>query len=128
MDILIGNGRSIQKKDFSSDWNLAPKLGKVEAADDFLINGQLGGTNRRGKWDSSDRIKFSLLQPLVLNLSLDPQTIAEVVRFDSAGNASVVSSIEYGTNLQIQLEPGRYGLSLFVEGDLISYSVSGQFL
>ena len=103
-------------------------MGKVEAADDFLINGQFGGTNRQGKWDSSDRIKFSLLQPLVLNLSLDPQTIAEVVRFDSAGNASVVSSIEYGTNLQIQLEPGRYGLSLFVEGDLISYSVSGQFL
>jgi len=103
-------------------------LGKVEAADDFLINGQLGGTNRPGKLDSSERIKVSLLQPLVLNLSLDPQTIAEVVRFDCAGNASVVSSIEYGTNLQIQLEPGRYGLSLFVEGDLISYSVSGQFL
>jgi hypothetical protein len=128
MDILIGNGRSIQKKDFSSDWNLAPKLGKVEAADDFLINGQLGGTNRQGKWDNSDRIKFSLLQPLALNLSLDPQTIAEVVQFDSAGNASVVGSIEYGTNLQLQLEPGRYGLSLFVEGDRIDYSIAGQFL
>jgi len=128
MDILIGNGRSIQKKDFSSDWNLAPRLGKVEAADDFLINGQLGGINRQGKWDSSDRIKFSLLQSLALNLSLDPQTIAEVVQFDSAGNASVVGSIEYGSSLQVQLAPGNYGLSLFVEGDLINYSVSGQFL
>jgi hypothetical protein len=127
MDILIGNGRSIQKKDFSSDWNLAPKLGKVEAADDFLINGELGGTNRQGKWDSSDRIKFSLLQSLALNLSLDPQTIAEVVQFDAAGNASVVGSIEDGSSLQLQLAPGNYGLSLFVEGDLINYSVSGQF-
>jgi len=100
MDILIGNGRSIQKKDFSSDWNLAPKLGKVEAADDFLINGQLGGTNRQGKWDSSDRIKFSLVQPLTLNLNLEPQTIAEVVQFDVSGNASVVGGVEYGSSLR----------------------------
>lgn len=128
MDILIGNGRSIQKKDFSSDWNLAPRLGKVGVADDFLINGQLGGTNRQGKWDSSDRIKFSLLQPLALNLSLDPQTIAEVVQFDAAGNASVVGGVEYGSSLQLQLAPGNYGLSLFVEGDLINYSLFGQFL
>lgn len=127
MDILTGNGRSIQRKDFSSNWNQAPRLGKVGVADDFLINGQLGGTNRQGEWDSSDRIKFSLLQPLTLNLNLDPQTIAEVVQFDSVGNASVVGSIEYGSSLQLQLAPGRYGLSLFVEGDLISYSVSGQF-
>ena len=103
-------------------------MGKVEAADDFLINGQLGGTNRQGKWDSSDRIKFSLLQPLALNLSFDPQTIAEVVQFDSAGNALVVGSIEYGTQLQLQLAPGCYGLSLFVEGDQIDYSIAGQFL
>jgi hypothetical protein len=68
------------------------------------------------------------LEASTLNLNLDPQTIVEVVRFDSAGNASVVGAIEYGSNLQLQLEPGRYGLSLFVEGDLISYSVSGQFL
>jgi len=128
MDILIGNGRSIQKKDFSSDWNLVPRLGKVEAADNFLINGQLGGTNRQGKWDSSDRIKFNLLEVLTLNLNLDPQTIVEVVKFDAAGNASVVGGIEYGSNLQLQLAPGNYGLSLFVEGDLINYSVSGQFL
>jgi len=127
MDILIGNGRSIQKKDFSSDWNLAPKLGKVEAGDDFLLNGSLGETNRRGVWDSSDQIKFSLLEVSTLNLNLDPQIIVEVVKFDSAGNASVVGSIEYGSSLQLQLEPGRYGLSFFVEGDLINYSVAGQF-
>jgi len=107
MDILIGNGRSIAKKDFSSDWNLTPRLGKVEATDDFLINGQLGGTNRLGEWDSVDRIKFSLLEPLTLNLNLDYQTIAEVVQFDAIGNASVIGSIEYGSNLQLQLEPGR---------------------
>ena len=87
----------------------------------------MGGTHRQGKWDSSDRIKFSLLQPLTLNLTLDPQIIAEVVQFDSAGNASVVSSIEYGSSLQLELAPGRYGLSLFVEGDRINYSMSGQF-
>jgi hypothetical protein len=127
MDILIGNGRSTARKDFSSDWDNSPKLGKVEAGDDFLFNGSLGGTNRRSIWDSSDRIKFSLLQPLALNLSLDPQTIAEVVRFDSSGNALVVGSIEYGSTLQLQLAPGRYGLSLFVEGDRINYSMSGQF-
>jgi hypothetical protein len=128
MDILTGNGRLIARKDFRSDWDKSAKLGKVEAGDDFLLNGNLGGTNRQNIWDSSDQIKFSLLQPLALNLSLDPQTIAEVVRFDSAGNASVVGSIEYGSTLQLQLAPGRYGLSLFVEGDRISYSMSGQFV
>ena len=128
MDILTGNGRSIAKKDFSSDWDLAPKLGKVKVADDFLINGQLGGTNRQGKWDSVDRIRFNLMQPLTLNLNLDPQTIAEVVQFDTTGNISVVGSIEYGSTLQLELAPGRYGLSLFVEGDRIDYSIAGQFL
>jgi hypothetical protein len=127
MDILTGNGRSIQRKDFSNDWGLAPKLGKVEAADDFLIGGQLGGTNRRSEWDSVDRIKFSLLRPLTLSLTLNPHTITEVARFDDAGNASVVGLIEYGSTLQLQLEPGRYGLSLFVEGDLINYSIAGNF-
>jgi hypothetical protein len=127
MDILTGNGRSIQSNDFSSNWNLTPKLGKVEATDDFLLNGQLGGTNRRGEWDSNDRIKFSLLQPLTLSLALDSQTIAEIVQFDDTGNSSVVGSIEYGSSLQLQLAPGRYGLSLFVEGDRISYSVAGKF-
>jgi hypothetical protein len=63
-----------------------------------------------------------------LNLSVDPQTIAEVIRFDSAGNASVVGLIEYGSTLQLELAPGRYGLSLFVEGDPIDYSIADQFL
>jgi len=107
MDILIGNGRSIARKDFSSDWDKSPKLGKVEAGDDFLLNGSLGGTNRRSIWDSSDRIKFSLLEVSTLNLNLDPQTIVEVVKFDSANNASVVSSIEYGSSLQVQLASGN---------------------
>jgi len=128
MDILTGNGRSIARKDFSSDWDLTPRLGKVEAMDDFLINGQLGGTNRRGEWDSSDRIKFNLLEASTLSLNLDPQTIVEVVKFDAAGNASVVGGVEYGSILHLELAPGRYGLSLFVEGDLINYSVSGHFL
>ena len=128
MDILTGNRRSIARKDFSSDWDNSPKLGKVETGDNFLLNGSLGGTNRRSIWDSSDRIKFSLLEVSTLNLNLDPQTIVEVVKFDSAGNASVVGSIEYGSTLQLQLAPGRYGLSLFVEGDRISYSMSGQFV
>jgi hypothetical protein len=127
MDILIGNGRAIAKKDFSNEWNLTPRLGKVEVTDDFLINGQLGGTNRQSKWDSVDRIRFNLMQPLTLNLNLDPQTIAEVVQFDATGNNSVVGSLEYGSTLQLQLAPGRYGLSLFVEGDGINYSMSGQF-
>ena len=128
MDILTGNERSIARNDFSSDWDNSPKLGKVEAGDDFLLNGSLGGTNRRGVWDSSDRIKFNLLEASTLNLNLDPQTIVELVKFDSAGNASVVGSIEYGLSLQLQLAPGNYGLSLFVEGGLINYSVSGQFV
>ncbi|MEG4293233.1 hypothetical protein Q5692_31710 [Microcoleus sp. C2C3] len=128
MDILTGNGRSIARNDFSSDWDNSPKLGKVKAGDDFLLNGSLGETNRRGVWDSSDRIKFSLLEVSTLNLNLDPQTIAEVVQFDSAGNASVIGSIEYGSTLQLQLAAGRYGLSLFVEGDRIDYSIAGQFL
>jgi hypothetical protein len=29
--------------------------------------------------------------------------------------------------LQLQLAPGWYGLSLFVEGDLVNYQVQGQF-
>jgi hypothetical protein len=105
MDILTGNGRAIARNDFSSDWDNSPKLGKVEAGDDFLLNGSLGVTNRRGVWDSSDRIKFSLLEVSTLYLDLDPQTIVEVVQFDR-GNASVVGTIEYGSQLQLQLAPG----------------------
>jgi hypothetical protein len=128
MDILMGNGRSIQIKDFKGDYNLAPNLGKFEAGDDFLINGLLGECDPQDEWHSVDRIRFSLLQPLVLNLSLGSNTITEVVRLDSAGKASVVGSIEYGTELQLQLAPGCYGLSLFVEGGDIDYVITGHFL
>jgi hypothetical protein len=76
----------------------------------------------------ASRIKFNLLEASTLNLNLDPQTIVEVVKFDSAGNVSVVGSIEYEWQLQLQLAPGCYGLSLFVEGDQIYYSIAGQFL
>ena len=93
MDTLTGNRRSIARNDFSSDWDSSPKLGKVEAGDDFLFNGSLGETNRQGVWDSSDQIKFNLLEASTLNLSLDPQTIVEVVRFDDVDNASVVGAI-----------------------------------
>jgi len=68
------------------------------------------------------------MQPLTLNLSLDPQTITEVAQFDSAGNASVVGSIEYGSSLQLELAPGQYELSLFVEGGQIDYLIAGQFV
>ena len=128
MDILTGNGRLIARNDFSNDWDNSPKLGKVETGDDFLLNGSLGETNRRGVWDSSDRIRFNLLEASTINLNLDPQTIVELVKFDSAGNASVVGGVEYSSSLQLQLAPGRYGLSLFVEGDRINYSMSGQFV
>lgn len=135
MDILTGderaitkNGRAITKKDFSNDGDLVPTLGKVEATDEFLINGQLGGDDPQGEWHSVDRIRFNLMQPLTLNLSLDPQTITEVVQFDSAGKASVVGSIEYGPSLQLKLAPGQYELSLFVEGGQIDYSIAGQFV
>jgi hypothetical protein len=128
MDILTENGRAIARNDFSSNWDNSPKLGKVEAGDDFRLNGSLGETNRRSIWDSSDRIKFSLLEVSTLNLNLDPQTILEVVKFDSAGNASVVGSIEYGSSLQLELAPGQYELSLFVEGGQIDYLIAGQFL
>jgi len=146
MDILTAderaitkNGRAITKKDFSSDGDLVPTLGKVEATDEFLINGQLGGDDPQGEWHSVDRIRFDLMQPLTLNLSLDPQTITEVVQFDSAGHASVVvqfdsagralvaGSIEYGSSLQLKLVPGQYQLSLFVEGGQIDYLIAGQF-
>ena len=80
-----------------------------------------------GSWDSSDRLTFVLLRPLTLSLDLDSKIITEAVKFDVAGNASVVGSIEYGDRLQLQLAPGRYGLSLFVEGDLVNYEVKGKF-
>jgi hypothetical protein len=134
MDILTAdertitkNGRAITEKDFSSKGDLVPTLGKVEATDEFWINGQLGGDDPQGEWHSVDRIRFDLMQPLTLDLSLDPQTITEVVQFDSAGHASLVGSIEYGSSLQLKLVPGQYQLSLFVEGGQIDYLIAGQF-
>ena len=128
MDILTNfTGKEIRRQDFSNDWNKVPRLGKAKINDDFILSGNLGGTDRRGNWDSSDRVTFILLQPLTLTLNLDSNTITEVVKFDLAGNTSVVGSIEYADRLQLQLTPGRYGLSLFVEGDLVNYAINGKF-
>jgi hypothetical protein len=128
MDSLTNfRGKEINRKDFSSNWSKAPKLGRANDGSNFIINGELGGIVRND-WDSVDRFRFVVVKPLTLTLNLDSQTISEIVSFDSAGNASVVGGIEYGSSLQLQLAPGSYGLSLFVEGDLINYSVSGQFV
>lgn len=127
MDSLTNfNGKEINRKDFSSNWSQAPKLGRANDESNFIINGELGGIVRNN-WDSVDRFRFVVMQPLTLTLNLDSQTISEIVSFDSAGNASVVGGVEYGSSLQLQLAPGRYGLSLFVEGDLVNYQVQGQF-
>ena len=127
MDSLTNfNGKEINRKDFSSNWSKAPKLGRANDESNFIINGELGGIVRNN-WDSVDRFRFVVMQPLTLTLNLDSQIISEIVSFDSAGNASVVGGVEYGSSLQLQLTPGRYGLSLFVEGDGINYSMSGQF-
>ena len=128
MDILTNfSGEQIRRKDFADDWSKAPRLGKAKIYDDFIWSGTLGGTDLRGNWDSSDRLTFVVLRPLTLSLDLDSKIITEAVKFDVAGNASVVGSIEYGDRLQLQLAPGRYGLSLFVEGDLVNYEVKGKF-
>ena len=87
----------------------------------------LGGTNCRGDWDSVDRLKFSLNRPLKLQLNTDSRVITELVRFNQ-GIPSVVGSIQYGDRLVLDLVPGNYGLSFFVEGDLINYHVSGTFV
>jgi hypothetical protein len=127
MDSLTNfSGKEINRKDFSSNWSQAPKLGRANDESNFIINGELGGIVRNN-WDSVDRFRFVVMQPLTLTLNLDSQTISEIVSFDSAGNASVVGGVEYGSSLQLQLAPGRYGLSLFVEGDLVNYQVQGQF-
>lgn len=127
MDILTGNKVCKQEEDFSSVWQSSAKLGLIKDDANFLIDGSLGGFNSFSEWDGADRIKFNLIDLKTLTLNLDSQVIAEVVKFDGAGNTSVVGSIEYGSSLQLQLEPGRYGLSFFVEGDLINYLVTGNF-
>jgi hypothetical protein len=127
MDILTGEKLYKQEEDFSSVWRCSPKLGLVKDDSDFLLNGSLGSSDSLGEWDSVDRLRFKVTDLTTLTLNLDSQVIAEVVKFDSAGNTSVVGSIEYGSLLQLELTPGRYGLSFFVEGDSINYSVAGNF-
>jgi hypothetical protein len=75
-----------------------------------------------------DRLKFRTSRNLRLELATDPNVITELVRFDSKGVATVVGSVEYGDRLSLNLTPGRYGLSFFVEGDLISYQVNASFI
>lgn len=127
-DIITGlNGRQDQRHDLGNDWQRAFNLGKADSGEDFAVDALLGGTYRRGNWDSVDRLKFSLKDNLHLELNTDSKVITELVKFTN-GIASVVGSVEYGDHLTLDLTPGDYGLSFFVEGDLISYQVSGTFL
>jgi hypothetical protein len=128
-DIITGlNGETITRRDLGSNWNRAFNLGRADAREDFSINGYLGNTNAKGVWDSVDRLRFSTNTNLHFELKADPNTITELVKFDSQGTATVIASIEYGDFLAVDLSPGKYGLSFFVEGDLSSYQVSAQFL
>jgi hypothetical protein len=127
-DIITGlNGRQYQRRDLGNDWQRAFNLGKADSGENFAVDALLGGTDRRGNWDSVDRLKFSLKDNLHLELNTDPKVITELVRFEN-GTPSVVGSVEYGDSLSLDLAPGDYGLSFFVEGDLTSYQVSGTFL
>lgn len=127
-DIITGlNGRQYQRRDLGNDWQRAFNLGKADSGEDFAVDALLGGTDRRGNWDSVDRLKFSLKDNLHLELNTDSKVITELVRFEN-GIASVVGSVEYGDRLSLDLAPGDYGLSFFVEGDLTSYQVSGAFI
>lgn len=127
-DIITGlNGKQYQRRDLGNDWQRAFNLGKADSGEDFAVDALLGGTDPQGNWDSVDRLKFSLKDNLHLELNTDSKVITELVRFDK-GIASVVGSVEYGDRLSLDLAPGNYGLSFFVEGDLISYQVSGTFL
>ena len=102
-------------------------MGKARSGTDFAVDALLGGTDRWGNWDSVDRLKFSLNRPVKLDLNTDSKVITELVKFTN-GTPSVVGSIQYGNRLVLDLTPGNYGLSFFVEGDLISYQVSGTFI
>jgi hypothetical protein len=103
-----------------------PRGIRAKKLEDFAVDALLGGTDRRGNWDSVDRLKFSLKDNLHLELNTDSKVITELVKFTN-GIASVVGSVEYGDRLSLNLTPGDYGLSFFVEGDLTSYQVSGAF-
>jgi hypothetical protein len=126
-DIITGlDGEIYSRRDLSREWGKAPDLGKAKAGRGFSVDGHLGETNRLGIWDSADRLKFRTSQNVHLELATDPNVITELVRFDN-GVASVVGSVEYGDRLSLNLTPGHYGLSFFVEGDLISYQVNANF-
>ncbi|GFE69377.1 hypothetical protein [Chroococcus sp. FPU101] len=126
-DFLTGlNNHIYQQDDLSNNWRKAINLGTARTGKQFSINGFLGGVNRRDIYDSVDRLQFNVNRNLHLELDTDPSVITELVRFER-GQAFVVDSIEYGESLSLNLSPGRYGLSFFVEGDLINYHVNAQF-
>lgn len=126
-DIITGfHDEQYQRDDLSGDWDKTINLGSAKKGKDFAVNAFLGGTNQKGDWDSVDRLKFNLNSNLHLELSTDKYVITELVKFEN-GTTSVVGSVEYGDRLSLDLTPGKYGLSFFVEGDLITYQVSGEF-
>jgi hypothetical protein len=127
-DIITGlDGEIYSRRDLSREWGGAIALGTAKTGKSFAVDGYLGETNRRSVWDSADRMKFKTSENLHLELTTDPNVITELVRFDRNGVATVVGSVEYGDRLSLNLTPGRYGLSFFVEGDLISYQVNASF-
>ncbi|REJ45469.1 MAG: hypothetical protein DWQ51_22630 [Microcystis wesenbergii TW10] len=144
-DIITGmDGRIYARRDLSREWGGAIDLGTARTGKSFGVDGHLGETNPLGVWDSVDRLRFRTSRNLRLELATDPfdvaqgkpKVITELVRFDSKGVATVVGSVEYGgsealalpVRLSLNLTPGRYGLSFFVEGDLISYQVNASFI
>jgi hypothetical protein len=127
-DIITGlKGKIEYSDDLSGDWNETIDLGKAKAGQNFAINGELGGIDGLENWDSADRLLFRTSRSIRFELTTDPRVITELVRFDN-GVASVVGSVEYGNKLSLNLTPGRYGLSFFVEGDVITYQASASFL
>jgi hypothetical protein len=126
-DSLTGfRGGVTTRLDLSRDWDKAYSFGRATANRSFSVNGWLGHTDYKGVWDSCDRVKFSLSKSLHVDIDTDPHVITELVKFNN-GVASVVSSVEYGDFLNVDLTPGDYGLSTFVEGDAIAYSLSATF-
>jgi hypothetical protein len=126
-DFLTGlNHQYYYQDDLSNHWKKAVNLGTARTLKQFSVNAFLGGTNSNGVYDSVDRLKFGVYKSIHLELDTDPNVITELVRFEQ-GQAFVVDSIEYGSRLSLKLTPGHYGLSFFVEGDLISYHVNAQF-
>lgn len=126
-DFLTGlNNQCYYQNDLSNNWKKAVNLGTASRGKRFKVNADLGGTNSKDIYDSVDRLKFGVNKTIHLELKTDPKVITELVRFDR-GQATVVGSIEYGSNLSLNLSPGHYGLSFFVEGDLINYHVNAQF-